>query len=135
MSEEHADRILEAGLEEVLGGRYPPDLTSTILQAWESRQQAAARAACTADDGAVSLAAAALPIAPPVHPLAEPAPPPRHGEAVVRVQPGRRVRRDRRSRWLTTRRGGKLLGGGRAAEFVCCAAFRSTCRAAHCPAG
>ena len=100
MNEEHADRILDAGLEEVLGGRYPPDLTSTILQAWESRQQAAARAACTTDDGAVSLAAAALPIAPPVHPLAEPAPPPLHGEALVRVQPGRRVRRDRRTRWL-----------------------------------
>lgn len=100
MSEEHADRILEAGLEEVLGGRYPPDLTSTILQAWESRKQASARAASTAKDGAVPLAAA-LPIAPPLHPLAEPPPPPRHGEPVVRVPPGRRVPQDRRSRWLT----------------------------------
>jgi hypothetical protein len=101
VSDEHADRILEAGLEEVLGGRYPPDLTSTILQAWESRQQAAARASCGAEDGPVSLAASVLPIAPPVHPLAEPAPPPRHGEPLVRVQPERRARRERRSRWLT----------------------------------
>ena len=58
MSDEHADRILEAGLEEVLGGRYPPDLTSTILQAWESRPHATARAACVAEDGPVSAAIA-----------------------------------------------------------------------------
>jgi hypothetical protein len=101
VSDEHADRILEAGLEEVLGGRYPPDLSSTILQAWESRQQGAARAGCAADHGPISLAASALPIAPPLHPLAEPAPPPRHGEPAVRVQPERRVGQDRRSRWLT----------------------------------
>ena len=101
MSEQHDDRILETGLEEVLGGHYPPDLTSAILQAWEARQQSAARAAHADDVAAPLAAAAALPVAPPVHALAEPAPPPRHGEEVVRVQPGRHVRRDSRSRWLT----------------------------------
>jgi hypothetical protein len=99
--EEHADRILEAGLEEVLGGRYPPDLTSAILQAWEARQQSAARMAWVAGDDAVSPdAVAALPVPPPVHPLVEPVPPPWPSEDVVRIQPAHPVRRDRDRRWL-----------------------------------
>jgi hypothetical protein len=106
VSEEHADRILEAGLEEVLGGQYPPDLTPAILQAWEARQQAAARAVRISADAAASplaaspLAAAVLPIAPLELPLAEPAAPPRASEGLVRVQSGRRGRRPRHSRQL-----------------------------------
>lgn len=101
MSEEYADRILEAGLEEVLGGHYPPDLTPAILQAWEARQQAAARAARVVGDiGVPPLAAAALPIAPPVHPLAEPAAPPVAGDDLVLVRPARPSQRQRhRRRW------------------------------------
>ena len=93
MSAEYDDKMLEAGLEEVVGGHYPPDLTAAILQAWEARQQAAARAALAAEDVAPPLvtAAATLPVAPPVHSLAEPEPPPRHGEATVRVAPGLRA--------------------------------------------
>jgi len=98
--EEHADRILEAGLEEVLGGRYPPDLTSAILQAWEARQPSAARPAWVGGDDVMSpLAAAAVPLAPPVHPLAEPVPPPRPNEDRVWIQPARPLRRDRHRRW------------------------------------
>lgn len=72
MSAEYDDRILESGLEEVVGGHYPPDLTSTILQAWEARQQSAARATLAAEDLGPPLAttAATLPVAPPVHALA-----------------------------------------------------------------
>ncbi len=38
MNPDYEDRILEASLEEVLGGNYPPDLSVTILQVWEQRQ-------------------------------------------------------------------------------------------------
>ncbi len=102
MSAEYDDRILESGLEEVVGGHYPPDLTSTILQAWEARQQAAARATLAAEDLGPPLAttAATLPVAPPVHALAEPAPPPRHGEAAVRVAAEHRVQRGSGRSWL-----------------------------------
>jgi len=99
VSEEHADRIVEAGLEEVLGGHYPPDLTSAILQAWEARQSAAERATRLAGDAPSPLAAAVLPIAPPIHPLAEPVPPPRPSDEIVRVQPARLGRRERPGRW------------------------------------
>jgi hypothetical protein len=38
MNADYEDRILESGLEEVLGGQYPPDLSAKILQEWaESR--------------------------------------------------------------------------------------------------
>jgi hypothetical protein len=40
MNGEYEDRILESGLEEVLGGQYPPDLSAKILQEWERRQAA-----------------------------------------------------------------------------------------------
>jgi len=112
VSAEYDDRILEAGLEEVVGGHYPPDLTAAILQAWEARQQAAARAALTAEDVAPPLVAAtaALPVAPPVHSRSEPEPPPRHGEARVRVAPGPRVQRDDRRSWLPLALAISLLG-------------------------
>jgi hypothetical protein len=37
VSEEYKDRILDAFLEETLGGHYPPDLTAKILQTWNAR--------------------------------------------------------------------------------------------------
>lgn len=37
MNEAHKERILDAFLEEVLGGQYPPDLTAKILQTWQAR--------------------------------------------------------------------------------------------------
>ena len=100
MSDKYADRILESGLEEVLGGHYPPDLTSAILQAREARRQAAERLAWIADDVSPVLAEALVPIAPPLHPLAEPVPPPRHNEEGARVSPAGRSQRNRRSRWV-----------------------------------
>ncbi len=109
MNEEQADRILEAGLEEVLGGHYPPDLTAKILQTWEARQQSPAQAARAADNGTLRLAAAALPLAPPLHPLAEPAPPPRHGGAPVQGDRGRDDRTELRRRWVTLAVAASLL--------------------------
>jgi hypothetical protein len=44
MNADYEDRILEAGLEEVLGGQYPPDLSAKILQAIENRQAVPPRA-------------------------------------------------------------------------------------------
>lgn len=38
MNGDYDDRILESGLQEVLGGQYPPDLTAKILQEWERRR-------------------------------------------------------------------------------------------------
>lgn len=58
MNSEHEDRILDAGLEEVLGGHYPPDLSAKILQAWDERRAAMA--------GGVSVPPSA---APAPHPL------------------------------------------------------------------
>ncbi|MCY2988812.1 MAG: DUF1549 domain-containing protein [Planctomycetota bacterium] len=37
MNEANRERILDAYLEEVLGGHYPPDLTAKILQTWQTR--------------------------------------------------------------------------------------------------
>jgi len=110
VSAEYDDRILEAGLEEVVGGHYPPDLTAAILQACEARQQAAARTALAGEDAAPLMVAAALPVAPPVHSLSEPEPPPRHGEAMVRVAPSLRVHRDDRRSWLPLALAISLLG-------------------------
>jgi hypothetical protein len=56
MNGEYEDRILESGLEEVLGGQYPPDLSFKILQEWERREAAAA-------DSRVSMAPLSNPIA------------------------------------------------------------------------
>ena len=120
MSAEYDDKMLEAGLEEVVGGHYPPDLTAAILQAWEARQQAAARAALAAEDVAPPLvtAAATLPVAPPVHSLAEPEPPPRHGEATVRVAPGLRAT-GRSPQLASVGPGSQSPGSGGLAGFVC----------------
>lgn len=100
MNDEQADRILDAGLEEVLGGHYPPDLTAKILETWDTRQRSPAQAARADENGALRLAAAALPLAPPLHPLAEPAPPPRHGGSSVQGDHGRDARSERRRRWV-----------------------------------
>ncbi len=92
MSREHEERILDACLEEVLGGHYPPDLSSKIVEAWEAR-----RDATQTDAAAVSMPA---PIAPPIQQWAEPQPPPVHEESVVRVATRPRAVRRSRPGWL-----------------------------------
>jgi uncharacterized protein DUF1549/uncharacterized protein DUF1553 len=42
MTADHDEPILDACLDEVLGGRTPPDLTSRILRSWASREEIAA---------------------------------------------------------------------------------------------
>ncbi len=75
MNSDHEDRILEAGLEEVLGGQYPPDLSAKILQALETRRASAPPDAVAASNSSL-LVSASLPLPPPVLPSAEPAAPP-----------------------------------------------------------
>src|SRR5262245_19228395 len=42
MTADHDDSVLDACLDEVLGGHTPPDLTARILRAWDSRGEATA---------------------------------------------------------------------------------------------
>ena len=37
MNQDRDDSVLEACLDEVLGGRVPPDLTARILEAWAAQ--------------------------------------------------------------------------------------------------
>jgi hypothetical protein len=55
MNEQRDNPILEACLDEVLGGRTPPDLSARILQAWESSRA-----------GTNNRAAAGIPLPPPL---------------------------------------------------------------------
>lgn len=117
MNGDYADRILEAGLEEVIGGRYPPDLTSKILQTWEARQHATGCAGQAAQDDA--RVDSPLPIGPPIHAPSEPTAPPQYGAYPGRPgadrpdhlaadvqaapdwpRPSRRARQRPRRRWL-----------------------------------
>lgn len=83
MRADHEERILNACLEEVLGGKYPPDLSAKILQTWESRRASGNAAGGSAADGSSADGAVpsatglapplAEPVAPPVQLLAVPA--------------------------------------------------------------
>ncbi len=55
MSPERDDPVLDAMLEEAVGGHKPPDLTSRIMQAWAIRREQ-------------ETAAAEMPVAPPPMP-------------------------------------------------------------------
>lgn len=66
MSFEYEEKILDAGLDEVLGGHYPPDLTSKILQRWEAEQLHRNGRAQRA------LASISEPLAPPIQEVARP---------------------------------------------------------------
>ncbi len=101
MTQEHKERIIEAGLEEVVGGQYPPDLTAKILQTLDIRREAARQASSLAADASPPLdLQPALTTSPPVQAAAEPAPPPVHSEPTVHVTGEPRSRRRRRTAWL-----------------------------------
>lgn len=92
MSREHEERILDASLEEVLGGHYPPDLSAKIVEAWEARHDAP-----QTDAAAASMP---VPIPPPIQQWAEPQAPPVHEESIVRVASQPRTVRRSRAAWL-----------------------------------
>jgi hypothetical protein len=101
---EHEERILDAYLEEVLGGRYPPDLSARILQTWEARQTGPSVAE-SAELPVAGLAAVPqpedMPVAPPVLASAvamEPEPPPIQDQTAL-PRPFLRVSRARRVGW------------------------------------
>ncbi|MCH5377660.1 MAG: DUF1549 domain-containing protein, partial [Planctomycetes bacterium] len=102
MISDQEDRILEAALEEVLGGQYPPDLSAKILQALESRSTTSPQDAVTAPTAPV-LVSASQPLPPPVVASADPVAPPVH-VAGGSLTSTRRRRRRRRSpvTWLST---------------------------------
>ena len=103
MTWEHKERIIEAGLEEVVGGQYPPDLSAKILQTLDIRRQAAQQASGPIADAASSPPLAlqsALSVPPPVQAAVEPPPPPTYSEPVVHVTGEPRSRRGRRAAWF-----------------------------------
>ena len=111
MTRDPEQRILDACLEEILGGHYPPDLSAKILQTWEARRQrqASDRAAGVlpaprAADGEPSMPAGVF-----AEGWNEPVPPPGPWETAVavrtRTQPGRR----RHAPWLPVALAGSLL--------------------------
>jgi hypothetical protein len=99
---QHEERIIEAGLEEILGGHYPPDLSAKILQTLEARRQAArspsAQAALVAAAPPLSLQPALSP-PPPVPASAGPAALPVPAEPLVRVEPETHRRRRSSAAW------------------------------------
>ncbi len=105
MEPEHDDPILDACLDEVLGGRIPPDLTARIVDA--------SRNFAIADSSAVDDGALALPEPPPIvtRPPAIgpfPADAPFAPIASHRAQPARRAERWSPAAWITVAAG--LIG-------------------------
>ena len=104
MSEAYKERMIEAGLEEVLGGQYPPDLSAKILQTLDARRQAARKA--SNDAGALLDLQPAIAAPPPVQATAEPVPPPVQTASPVQPEPSvsvaadRHVRRRRQAAWF-----------------------------------
>jgi hypothetical protein len=95
----HGDRILEAGLDEVVGGHYPPDLSAKILQAWEERLAAGS---VMAELPAPPSASRPLPVSAALLPLAEPVAPPLHPVQPAVASPRRRRFQRSTSAWLGT---------------------------------
>ena len=105
MNPDHEDRILEASLEEVLGGHYPPDLSAKIVQVWEQRhaiQSAAEMPSPVPQFSPLAATAGEEPVAPPVGPV-----------EVAERRPRVRRRRQPESPWL-----GACLAGGLLALLV-----------------
>lgn len=103
MNEANKDRILDAYLEEVLGGHYPPDLTAKILQTWQMRCGEAEPTtspdfvAASSPPPLVEVSPAFTPTPPPVQLAALPLP---DVYAEPLAEPAPRNRRRRRSRVL-----------------------------------
>jgi len=108
VSAEHDERILDAFLEEALGGRYPPDLTAKIIESWEARPGALAESDVGAPQAVASPPVSGAPVPPPVQQWAEPVPA-LDQEPAVHV--AARSRADRRSRmgWLVVAAAACLL--------------------------
>lgn len=108
MTAEHEERILDASLEEVLGGHYPPDLTAKIIESWEAHPDAIETC-----EAAVSQPVAAQPasdvLAPPVQSWTEPVPPPLEEEPTVHVAVRSRAVRRSRTGWLLVAAAASLL--------------------------
>jgi len=107
VSAEHEERILDASLEEVLGGHYPPDLTSKIIESCEAH-----RDALQANGTGVPLpivSQPAMPAPPPVQHLAEPQAPPAYDEPAVHVAARPRTVHRSRSGWLVVAAAASVL--------------------------
>src|SRR3954466_14404419 len=117
MSPEHDDPLIDSLLDEVVGGRTPPDLSSKIMQAWSAGGVAHSEIG-DAWPPNVSLplpthgADAHAPEPPPIiaaySPIAEPA----SSNALVALSGGQaihRARRDRRSQRVTIAAGLALV--------------------------
>ena len=98
MSGEHEERIIDAGLEEVLGGHYPPDLTAKILQTLGA-QNAKPQPVLADDNGASTplVPPSALSAPPPVQ--VAPVPQSVQPEPTVRVRGDSRTRRHSNQHW------------------------------------
>ncbi len=105
MNPDYEDRILEASLEEVLGGQYPPDLSAKIVQVWEQRQAARSAAEMSSPEPLASRLAA--------QPSEEPAAPPVCAVQVAERSPCARRRVQPDSPWL-----GACIAGGLLAILV-----------------
>jgi hypothetical protein len=97
MNADYEDRILEAGLDEVLGGQYPPDLSAKILQAIENRQAAATRTMVSP----VSLMLAPALVEPPPVVVADVTLPPVGRPASPLASPRPLRRRQNQTTWLS----------------------------------
>jgi hypothetical protein len=105
MNADYEDRILEAGLEEVLGGQYPPDLSAKILQAIENRQAAPPRALVSP----VSLLLAPALVEPPPVVVADVTLPPVGRPASPLASPRPLRRRRSQTTWLSVAVAASLL--------------------------
>lgn len=109
MSAEHEERILDASLEEVLGGLYPPDLTAKIIESWAARPDALGTNEAVVPQPVGSQPVPNVPAAPPVQLWTDPVPPPLDEERAVHVAAwGRTVHRSR-SGWLAVAAAASLL--------------------------
>ncbi|MBC8876533.1 MAG: DUF1549 domain-containing protein [Planctomycetes bacterium] len=107
MSAEHEERILDASLEEVLGGHYPPDLTSKIIESCEAHR-GALQASGTGEPLPI-VSQPALPAPPPIQHWAEPQTPPAYDEPAVHVAARPRTVRRSRSGWLAVAAAASVL--------------------------
>lgn len=123
MKPDRDDPIIDAGLEELLGGRTPPDLTARIMQAW-AMQRSDSPGWQDAPPPAILLGVTPPPfepIAPPVQGSGstfDEAAPPRAEETFVRLSSARTLVRKRHSTWAAVGASAALLlvsltvGGG-----------------------
>ncbi len=109
MSAEHEERILDASLEEVLGGQHPPDLTSRILESWEALPAALEANQAGAAESVVPHPVSSLPTPPPVQMWSEPTPPPLDEEPAVHVAAHSRPVRRSSTGWLAAAAAASLL--------------------------